>query len=321
MHSRLSIFSSRVLRSAVVWTIVLVVLIEAVAAHYLPERFVSHIVDERLLALDHGMPNTPVLLLGDSVAHQLGPGLEQAFPDRLRSLTCILMIETPGQYYLFRRYLEHHPPPEAVLLIMGKPLRGNLSTTFTENYFQRCFLRWREIGGVALVKHSPVFTATMVTYKLFPSLRYRNHLQRYLPWLAFESPSGGANQGETPVHKQPANGLLSLLGQLIPEPAATSDIAEQYFRCFLKDTDRLGIRLVVAIRPMPALRQSEMEAGCDLRLQVDELKALSKTHPLMQVLPDVNFFPDDWFADDIHLKAEHVEEATAIFQKQLSGRL
>lgn len=317
MPNRLSIFSSRLIRSALLWTIVMVALIEGTAAYYMPGHYPSHLVDERLYALDHDQTNSPVLLLGDSVAQQMGPGLEKAYPGTLRSLTCNLMIETTGQYYLFRRYLEHHPPPKTIVLIMGSPLRGNLNTTFTENYVQRCFLRWREILEISQEKRSPVFTATMLTYKLFPTLRYRTHLQRFLPWMAVDSPRGGANQGETPVHKQPTYGLVSLLNKLTPHPAGPSDISAHYLQRLAYDTDHLGIRLVVVMRPMPEARRKAFEPGNELGLEMDELKALARLHPSLHAIPDVVFYPDDWFEDVIHLKPDYVESATKDFQKLL----
>ena len=52
MPSRLSIFSSRIFGSALIWTVLAVALVEWRAAKIFPGRFFSHEVDQLLHDLD-----------------------------------------------------------------------------------------------------------------------------------------------------------------------------------------------------------------------------------------------------------------------------
>ena len=192
MPSRLSIFSSRIFGSALIWTVLAVALIEWRAARTLPGRFSSHEVDQLLYDLDQGrIPADDTVFLGDSVGRQIANGILRQHPGAFVPLACNAAIEIPGQYYLLQRYLENHPAPRRLILMMGHPLAGELQGDYTENYVQRVFLRWREIAGLTRARRSLRFGLVMAAYKLSPAFRFRLRLQKAVPFLETPDPYFG----------------------------------------------------------------------------------------------------------------------------------
>lgn len=312
MPSRSSIFNSRLLRSSGVWTVLIVIVIEAMAAWTLPHHFWNHVVDERLYTLEHEpLPDRPLLLLGDSVAHQLSPCLERAMTNRLLSLTCNLMVETTGHHYLYERYVERHPPPRTVFLILHNPLEGNLRSQFTENYIQRCFLKWREITELAVDKKSLLFTGTMVLYKFFPTFRYRMHLQQSAEWLMVTDGVLGQLAQETPVPDHPRHSLGYYWQRFTFAPTQAPLLSAIHLERLIQATQRDGAQLIICFRPMRDDRQPLFFGNGFYAQLVVELQAIASRYSHVSVLPDGHFYPEAWFADEVHFHPEYVDRVAA----------
>jgi hypothetical protein len=121
-------------------------------------------------------------------------------------------------------------------------LGRNLDQSLTENYVQRCFIRWGEIGSVLVAKGDPVFAAKMLLYKTLPTYRFRNHVRACLrpPWNREKHPGPPAPVASG-AEPRPF-GLLNLLGERIRR-ARGSAVSDRYFDRLLRLCARHEIRL------------------------------------------------------------------------------
>ena len=311
MRNRLSIFSSRILGSALVWTVLAVALIEAWAGRALPPRFTNHEVDQLLDLLDRGIgPDADRVFLGDSVGRQVSRALALREPDFFLPLASNGGIETAGQYFVLRRYLAHHPAPKQVVLMMLNPVEGLLDGKYTENYFQRGFLHWREIAEVAPLRRSLPFTLTMVGYKLSPVFRHRIGLQATVPWLETPSPWSGQFAAAEIVGQPPEvprHGLLDLGGAWLRKSRRGPQISEIYFDRLADLLEARGIEWLFLAPPLPASSAGGEPAGVFGR-QLARVAARQARHPALRVHAAFPIYPDDWFADEIHLKTERLPD-------------
>lgn len=323
MPSRLSIFSSRILGSALVWAIVLIVAIEWRQARALPGRYFSHEVDHLLYDLDRGLiPTNSTLFLGDSVGRQIAGAILARHPESFATLACNAAIQTAGQYYLLCRYLERHPPPRRVILMMGSPLDGDLRTRFTENYVQRCFLRWHEIGELAWERRSLSFGLVMTGYKLFPTLRYRLHLQKTVPGLVTPDPYIGwinvaAKPGE--VKAAPDHGLIEGADRLLKRRQAGRTIAENYFQRICRRLEQQGVELVFLPVPVPRSAEKIYAPGAWHRRQIETIRGMQAQYDNLRLSEDAQLYPNDWFRDGTHFKPEREAQVAADYEQRLAG--
>ncbi len=305
MPSRLSIFSSRISGSALIWAVLAALLIEWQAQRILPANFPGHEVDELLYDLDHGrVPPGDTLFLGDSVGRQIARTLLKQNPEAFVPLASNAAIETPGQFFILRRYLEHHAPPRRIILMMAHPLRGGLDGNYTENYFQRGFLHWREIAEIAWTRRSLPFSLVMLGYKLFPSFRYRQALQSQIPWLDKANPQSGRFDLAAPAsqHAAPSqHGLLDLIAEAWNRRRPEPDISERYFLRLARLLESLDVAWIYLPIPVP-----ESAAGLTAPTglygrQVQRVGELSAGFPKMRASAKFLTYPDSQFQDGIHL--------------------
>lgn len=157
--------------------VLLIVVIEVSLSIVLPPKRFSHEVDSILYQVKTEPILADYVLIGDSVGRQILLSYEN--DSRFSMLASNQAIEMTGQYFLIKRYLEKNPPPEAVIF-SGLPsfLHQNLEQKFTENYVLRTFNDFSEIFELLKAKRDVIYTAKSLLYKLFPSFKYRLHLQK-----------------------------------------------------------------------------------------------------------------------------------------------
>lgn len=177
MRRILSICNFKCQRSAFFIAVALVVLIEFVFSILLPPKFFSHEVDSILYEMNTRAFAAEYVLLGDSVGRQLL--LRYKDDKRFAMLATNAAVEMTGQYFLIRRFLVNNRPPKAVIFA-GLPshIERNLEQQYTENYVLRTFNNFDEIAELLLAKRSATQFAKSVFYRLFPSYKYRLHLQK-----------------------------------------------------------------------------------------------------------------------------------------------
>ena len=323
MRSRLSTFSSRVLGSALLWTVLAAVLIEWHAGRALPARHPAHEVDRLLYDLDQGrIPARGTVFLGDSVGRQIAYALLPGHPGAFAPLACNAAIETPGQYFLFRRYLENHPVPDRLILMMGYPVGGNLAGNYTENYVQRCFLRLREIAGLARAKRSLRFGIVMLAYKFSPVFRHRVALQRLLPRLQFpvevaESPKWTPAAATDPGRSR--HGILDLVGAWWTRRGRQPDLAEIYFRRLARLLEKRQIAWVCLPLPLPESDARQTAPTGNFGRQVQRVRELAADYPQLRACDRFFLHPGDWFRDGTHLHKEYLPVVAAEYDDLLTS--
>lgn len=301
MHNRLSIFSSRLRGSALIWTLLVVAGIEFYQARHLPQKYSSHEVDTLLQQLERPVKPAPLLILGDSVGRQIGSVLAERHPDKILSLACNAAVETTGQYFILKRYADKNPMPSKVILMMRYPLAGNLDTVYTENFVQRCFIHWPEIWSMALTKKDPEFTVMMIAYKFFPSLRYRMHLQKKIPGFLVADTYHGGDILQQPLTTPQGKSLLA------PKPQET--ISSIYLAAMVKFLHEKGVPLVFVWSPRP---ESHRETPAPpLQRQFQELL---REYPGFQVIQPPLFYPNEWFGDGVHLYPKPLQQVANDYQ-------
>ena len=297
MRNRLSIFSSRLLGSALLWAVLVVGGIEYSQSRHLPQQYSSHEVDTLLQRLERPMATAPVLMLGDSVARQIGSELATRHRDKITSLACNAAVETAGQYFILKRYAEHNPLPAKVVLMMGSPLGGDLNTEYTENFVTRCFLQWSEIASIAVTKRDPVFTARMLAYKLLPSLRYRIHLQKIVPGLNSADVYYGERESRDDARQAPL---------LLPSSGSRVSIAAVYFKALVAFLQQRGVPVVFVWRPQAA--PTDIVSTVPPPPPDTRLVQLALDYPLLHVIHPPRFYPKSWFGDGVHFKSKPLQQ-------------
>jgi len=301
--------------NAGLWVVLVIAATEALLCRFLPGRYFNHEVDHILYDVEHVAYNATVLVIGDSVGNGIfdswrnDSGRNEVDP--LAVLTCNQAIEMPGQYYLVRRYLRKHPRPGAVLFCGIDPRSGNLEQALTENYFQRCFTRWVEIGECFGATGNPVFAGKMLLYKLLPSFKYRVHLQRRL--IGIGDPEILANPGARASDARKSYGLFSLAAHAM-QKARGDRLSPVYLRRTIASLEHEGIPFYYL--PPPALRASNK-----YRLGVlSKQQALAQEFRNYTVLSDLYVtYPDDHFCDGYHLSAKGIEAYHTLLREPLAA--
>lgn len=317
MRNRSSISSFRWLRSGLLWTVLAVAAIEAGQGRFLPSRFFSHEVDEILFQIDTRHYQAEYLALGNSVGRQLASAIAGKDPGFFEPMASNASIETTGQYLLLRRYLERQPAPRGVVLFLDDPFNGNLTLVFVENYIQRCFLRWREIGELAWLRGSPVFTALMVGYKAMPTFRYRLHLQNRIPFLASDT----VYLGMRPEELERAGGgvqesaFYRLWQRLTRKPGQSASAVS--LERMLRLCEARGIDVYLVPTPIRQGEAARRAARPERRAITDRLAALQRAYPRLHYLPEPRVYPDDWFRDGVHFKQEYLADRAAEYHDLL----
>lgn len=285
--------------SSAAWVISAVVVIELVLHVVLPGRYFNHEVDRLLYRIDHDQTDADVFLIGDSVGKGIFDRLrdDPAFAD----LACNQAIEMTGQYFLVHRAMRRYGVPEAVVFCGIDPRSGDLEQSLTENYFQRCFTHWSEIGAVLRDKQNPVFTTKTVAYKFFASFKYRTHLQDKilgvtdldLRPLRPPEPSGDEASSDHALFGVVERALRRRRGERL---------SILYLRRLASDLQDRDVRLYDL--PAPTRPDAEDMVG----------RILIKLDPLQQEFPNFHVldslyrtYPDELFADGTHLNARGLD--------------
>lgn len=143
----------------------------------LMEGVSRHKAEELLNQIDNSLFQADYILLGDSVGNQVGDPYAETDPSTV-SFTTNQAIETPGNYFIIKRYLEKNRAPKAVVWVGLDTFGGTLSGPYTETYVQRTFLRWNEIAQLARDKSDFLFSLKMILYKLLPTYRFNLEIQK-----------------------------------------------------------------------------------------------------------------------------------------------
>ena len=287
-------------RSAGLWAVVIVAVVEFFVQPLLQDRFVSHEVDWTLKRIRTTRFDAPVVVLGDSVAHGVFLDWHDR-PDTMAMLACSAATETAGQYFLLQRYLKANRPPGAVVCSDGMPFFGNLENRLTENYIQRCFTHWSEIADLLAVKKDPVFTVKMVAYKLLPTLRYRLHLQQAIAGFTNSDVYFGFIPGDT--GESPSDhGLFTLLSEKV-NGGRKESISTLYLKRMIGQLRSADIPFYYWPPPVQADGENRVRTTMarfqKLQPEYDNLRVLDT---LFQV------YPADRFRDGAHLNALGLEE-------------
>ncbi len=305
MRSRLSIFSSRLIRSGLLATLIAVVAAEWQFGRVLPGHYFRHEVDEILYQLDHRRYDDRILSLGNSVGRQMDIAIKRLDRKMLRPMSSNAAIEMTGQYFLLRRYLERNPAPEALILWVDDPFQGNLRLVYTQNYIQRCFLRWREIGQIAWWKGSPTFTAEMIAYRWLPSFRFRSDIQKDVPFLGV-SEIGLAPQVAFGNQSGAVSSRSAFSRWWQRRVLGDRSISSVAFERLVELCQTRGIELYLIPAPI-AESVAESRGPMQGRAEINErLAALQRRFSVLHFMPESRVYPDDEFRDGTHFKDSYL---------------
>lgn len=176
MPRHFSTFNFKPFRNAGFLALVLILMIEGLREKPLSAKHQSHEVDRLIRSLNTKNFSAPVLLMGDSVAGNVFKAFHGQ-SERFDVFSSNQAIEATGQYFILRRYLEQNPAPEVIAYMAGLPFYGDLDQIYTENFVQRVFTNWREIGWMSAHKLDPAFLLKSLAYKFSPTFRFRLQLQ------------------------------------------------------------------------------------------------------------------------------------------------
>jgi hypothetical protein len=276
------------------WFLAMVVGVELALHGILPSRVFTHEVDRLVYDVSHERFDADVVVLGDSVANGLFRHIELP-PGRAAVLTGNQAIETAGQYFLLRRYLENNVTPRAVVYGAIDPRSGDLNQPLTENYVQRCFTRWREIGACAWGTRDLAFGARMMAYKLLASFRYRTVLQRRLTGM--DDTDLRRWKRTAPAAEAPGEprGLCAVV-QSWARHRRGERLSPRYLRLMIEELERRGVDPIY----LPVPTSPANEDHC--RRLFERLAVLEDEHPRFRVAREAyRTYPPEFFCDGWHL--------------------
>ena len=297
--------------------LVCVAILESLGGRFLAPRVFSHELDELLWDLQGEPFDKPVVVLGDSVGRQISLELREHAGMDFAPLATSAAVEMAGNLFIFRRYLERNRPPERVVLFMRNPLDGDLKKVWTENYVQRGFTRWGEIGSLAWQTRNPAFGLRMLSYRL-ASAKYRLQLQRAVPGLNVKDSLAGMPREELIERKKELK-KLTLRERLVDWilPRSTSTISEHYFLTLLEECGRRNIP--VHFQPTP-MRKSKIDTPEEVARRsalFARMRELAARHPLFTFTDEVAAYPDGCFVDGIHIQARDLPRISAAYAEVL----
>lgn len=296
---------SRWLRSGLLWTLVAIAGIECATNRYLTGHYFRHEVDELLYALDHNRYDARNLSLGNSVGRQLDRGIERLEPGFLEPMSSNGSLETTGQYLILLRYLARNPQPKNLILWLDNPFAGSLHLIYTENYIQRCFLRWREMALLSWWKGSPTFAANMLCYKLMPTYRYRMELQEEFSFLDVQRVHldlQNAARARTGLGLQESRFSKTWLNWLHKGRSLSYVSLER----ILELCQSRGIQVYLVPTPLRE-REAKHRAKNLGRTEINSwLTDLQARYPVLHYLPEERVFPNEMFPDMAHFAPELV---------------
>lgn len=295
-------------RSAVFWTALAIIFIEVFIAVTQPPAHRRGLVQRVMDSIDLQRHQAETLILGDCLAEQLARRIAQRDDKLFLSLATNGSLETAGDYYLLRRYLQRHPPPKRVILFTRRPDVGDLNQVYTENHVQRHFLRWSEILGLGLQKRSLGFFLGMLAYKLLPSYRHRQVLRQ--AHLHLNAPPA-LDINRQRQRKKIAAMEREWFGRLSRwlSPPEHPSIAARYLEEMARLLLQRGIQLIYV--PTPTWQVTPTGgARPGLGPPVDQaavLRALQQRYPNFSFTPPKTY-PRDHFDDHTQFNPKHVED-------------
>ncbi|MGD9873493.1 MAG: hypothetical protein AB7T27_04400 [Kiritimatiellia bacterium] len=284
-----------------------------------PSRYPSHDVDRLLYDLDTHTYNADTVVLGDSVGRQISKHLARQRKEGFLPLATNGFMEMAGQYYIFLRYLERNRPPASVVLLMHRPLHGDLSQPATENYVQRSFTRWHEIAGLTLSTGSPGFGLRTLSYRL-AAAKYRLHLQKLVPGLpeprVTVTPQTAEMREDRLSKKNP---LMQLLSRVVRRDPAS--ISERYFLSLLDECRRRHIRVYYLPCPVTERQWIRYEHGPAQTQLVPRMMELSRQYSNLVYTTEIRTYPGDWFADGLHIRRSRLAQVAGDYALMMDGMM
>ncbi len=193
MAKFLSTISSKALPHGFILFLVLAGLIEALSARLLASLPPRHSPQRVIQSLRETLQTDPkALILGDSFATNAFYAKDEILPQDDPAVADFLSLSTntgvtfAGQYFLLKRFLKSHPPPERVFLIFSPGAWEITLGPLSDNHFFSLFTRWDEIAETGRMTRNPIYAVKMIYYKFFPSAQGRFY------WAEFMSKSEAA---------------------------------------------------------------------------------------------------------------------------------
>lgn len=292
---------------------VCIVAIEFYGSRQLTKKYFNHEVDRVLHKVETEQFDADYLLLGDSVALQL---FRQFAKDpRFAVLATNQAIEVTGQLFITQRYLERNPQPKAVIF-SGLPFfYRNLEQVYTENFVLRTFTHVDEIWAIFKVKRDPSIALKMVSYKCFPTYKYRLKLQESLVGFT----NANIYSGVDDVLKKTKTGGYSLT-KIFRKKIQNQNTSLAHFEKLLDFTDKQKILLYYI--PAPIKKPLPEKKSGDFR---QHQKLISYQLPPLKVrYPRFYYFSSQvqherkLFADHVHYTPEGLPHGEQLMRNRIN---
>lgn len=287
---------------------------EIILQQILPGNACYHEVDSLLYHMDRQVYNANYVLMGDSVARQLFGQDDRMAHQGWAVLATNQAITLTGQYFILRRYLDRNPLPKIAVMVSLPYLSETMDTPFADNYIQRTFTEWREVGEIFLLNRDPVFTLKSLAYKLFPSFKYRLYLQNNLLGYTNAEIYTGAAYGKKPKSSD-SYSMLRFFKKIVSE----RDISFMYFEKILHITQRNNISFQFI---PPPIKESNMDAirGYEKLLR-KRLPTLEKRYSNFQYVRELTYYPENFFVDNVHYSSTSLPLARKYMDSQMDTAL
>ncbi|WLE95683.1 MAG: hypothetical protein QTN59_13465 [Candidatus Electrothrix communis] len=258
--------------------------------------FWSHEVDQQVQKIKTTRYNAGYVLIGDSVGLQLS---QQYWNDsRFALLATNQAIETTGQYFLIRRFLEKNSPPKAVIFTALPFIDRNLNQAVTENFVLRVFTNFREIYEVFLAKYDLTMIFKMVTYKMLFSYKHKLQLQKKILGYTNANMYSGVDQ-KASLFKYNEHSLLKMYKKIKQKRTNSSFVHFEKLASLLRDK---GVDFYYI--PAPIQHKNKYAKGEYKKMFSGFIPEMKEKHGNVFFVENYEEYPGNLFRDFVHFNEE-----------------
>jgi len=220
-----------------------------------------------------------ILLIGDSVAHQLKLGDSQS---HYFDLTTNAAISLAGQFVLVQNALENNTNLEKIVLVYHPQcFNNNLDQEWTFNYFCKPFL---------FLRNCDTWSSSVLQ-----EISQKPYWLVYAPVVRYTSLLGSIDYSDGPLSHR----------------AFLSDISSDYLIKIEEISEEFGLEFVIVA---PPLSEASTENVRELRMSIE---ACGLEELFRHYEESVIYWPDSCFKDSIHIKSEYLELASSIMINEI----
>lgn len=281
-----------------------------------PPSIEESILTWQLRRLGKGMGQVDFLFLGDSSCLMgiIPSTVEKTTGRSAYDLGTVAWLGTQGNADLLEYYLAHSPPPKRIIYHVSTGVLDMSAASIEKVGLLRALRRWMAQGdkesGVGALSWLPLARFSGIFETVLQDEVYRWNKAAFLRAARNQYPSDEEMGREIALEKghidEASNTAKLSIPNYVTHPHLVDDARAGLFR-ILEISAKKSIPLSIVLNPVPeSARKPETEVAYHA-LQI-ELQEILSAYPRASIkLPLLRYYPDDSFANSIHLSRAGAE--------------